>query len=115
MKFAPLQTDQTILKELGYRLARTRRERNITQQELADQAGVGKRSIERLESGAVAVQLTSFIRVCRALDLLEQLDQFIPEPAISPIQLLKLHGKRRRRGSGKKVPPSKPEKWTWGE
>ena len=117
MKFTSLQTDATILKELGYRLARTRLERNITQQELADQAGVSKRSVERLEYGAVALQLTSFIRICRALDLLEHLDLFIPEPGISPMQLLKLHGKKRKRGSGKKIPPEKspPKEWTWGE
>lgn len=44
--------DETILAELGRRLARTRLERNISQQGLATEAGVSKRTVERIEAGA---------------------------------------------------------------
>lgn len=96
-----------------------RLERNLTQAALAEQAGVSKRTVERLESGEVATQLSGFVRVCRALGLVERLDVFIPEPVPSPIAQLKLQGRKRQRASGKRTAlntaPNNASKWTWGE
>ena len=108
-------TDEGILRELGARLGRARLERNWTQAALAEQAGVSKRTVERLESGEVATQLSGFLRVCRALGLAERLDALIPEAVPGPIAQLKLQGKKRQRASGKKNPEAAPKKWTWGE
>ena len=108
-------SDGAVLEELGRRLEALRLGRNQTQAQLARQAGVSKRTIERLESGAVAVQLSGFVRVCRALDLLDRLDAFVPEPLVSPIALLKLRGRSRRRASGKPAPGPAPKAWTWGD
>jgi transcriptional regulator with XRE-family HTH domain len=108
-------SDGSVLQELGRRLAAIRLNRNQTQAQLATLAGVSKRTIERLESGAVAVQLSGFVRVCRALDLLDRLDAFVPEPLVSPIALLKLRGRNRRRASGKPAPGPAPKAWTWGD
>jgi transcriptional regulator with XRE-family HTH domain len=108
-------TDDAILGELGARVARTRLERNLTQAALAEEAGVSKRTVERLESGEVATQLSVFVRVCRALALVERLDAFLPEPVPSPVAQLKLQGRTRLRASGSKLAPKKPKKWTWGE
>lgn len=96
-------------------MAGIRLERNLTQAALAKHAGVSKRTVERLELGEVAMRLSGFVRVCRALGLVERFDAFIPEPVPSPIAQLKLKGKERRRASGKKVAASAPKKWTWGE
>ena len=85
MKITKQATDDVVLAELGGRLARIRLERNLTQGQLAEQAGVSKRTVERLESGAVATQLSGFIRVCRVLGVLERLDTLVPEPVPSPI------------------------------
>ena len=49
-----------------------------------------------LESGRVCT-LSLLIRVLRAMDKLSQLDAFLPEPGLSPIQLAKLKGRERRR------------------
>lgn len=100
---------------VGGRLARARLERNLTQAQLAEQAGVSKRTVERLESGSVATQLSSFIRVCRVLELIERLDALVREPATSPIEQLKLEGRKRWRASPTKKakPPSKA--WEWGD
>jgi transcriptional regulator with XRE-family HTH domain len=73
-------TDEALLKALGERLAGLRLARNLTQQELAEQAGLGLRTVQRLESGAAATQLSGLLRVCRVLGLVEQLDTLIPEP-----------------------------------
>ena len=107
-------TDPAVLSELGERLARSRLERNLTQQQLADEAGVSKRTVERLEAGETATQLSGFIRVCRALDLLDRLDALIREPAPSPIAQLKLRGRRRQRASGERSPKDTETKWQWG-
>ncbi|MEO7998202.1 MAG: helix-turn-helix transcriptional regulator, partial [Gemmatimonadaceae bacterium] len=82
MKIAAALTDDAVIRELGARLAATRLERNLTQADLATEAGVSKRTVERLESGEVAAQLSAFIRVCRVLGLLDRLDVFLPETRI---------------------------------
>jgi transcriptional regulator with XRE-family HTH domain len=115
MKFTSSLSDGVVLEEIGRRLEAIRLDRNQTQAQLATQAGVSKRTIERLESGAVAVQLSGFVRVCRALELLDRLDAFVPEPQASPIALLKLRGRNRRRASGKPVPGPALKAWTWGD
>ena len=115
MKFTHGLSDVVVIEEIGRRLEAIRLGRNQTQAQLAAQAGVSKRTIERLESGAVAVQLSGFVRVCRALDLLDRLDTFVPEPLASPIALLKLRGRSRRRASGKPAPGPAPKAWTWGD
>ncbi len=115
MKIESLLTDEAILGELGTRVARTRLERNLTQAALAEQAGVSKRTVERLEAGEVATQLSVFVRVCRALGLVDRLEELIPEPLPSPVAQLKLQGRTRRRASGSKIAPKKPTKWSWGE
>jgi hypothetical protein len=81
---------------------------------LATQAGVAKRTVERLEAGAVATQLSGFIRVCRVLDLIERFDLLVPEPVPSPVAQLKMAGRKRQRASTAR--PAKPaaKKWRWG-
>jgi len=115
MKITENITDESVLRELGERLTAVRLERNLTQAALAEQAGVSKRTVERLESGQVATQLSGFLRVCRTLGLLERFDALVPEPLPSPIAQLKLQGKKRRRASGKRAAARTPGNWTWGE
>lgn len=114
MKITKQATDAAILSELGGRLARLRLERNLTQAQLAEQAGVSKRTVERLESGGVATQLSGFIRVCRVLDLVERFDLLVPEPVPSPVEQLKLRGRKRQRASAKRKAKASPKKWQWG-
>ena len=118
MKIQKYLTDEAVLSELGSRLQRTRLERNLTQRELAAEAGVERKVLQRIEAGE-SVTLTGFIRVLRALGLLDALNQFVPEPTPSPIELMQLHGKRRRRASGarlKSLPTQTQETpWHWGD
>jgi putative transcriptional regulator len=116
MKIEANSTDKVVLRELGERLARTRLERNLSQQRMAEEAGVSKRTIERLEAGE-PVKSNSLIRVLRALGLLEALDRLVPEPLPSPIERLALQGRRRRRaGSPRSAPGSAGgAPWRWGD
>lgn len=115
MRITGQLTDASILKELGARLTGARLGRNLTQAALAEQAGVSKRTVERLESGEVAAQLSGFLRVCRILGLLEGFDTLVPETTITPMEQLKQQGRKRQRASGRKAVSAKPKKWTWGE
>lgn len=107
-------TDEAVLSELGRRLARVRLEKNITQAQLAAQAGVSKRTIERLESGEVAAQLSGFIRVCRALGILERFELLVPEPVPSPLAQLKYRQRERKRAWSVSEPGPTNRKWEWG-
>ena len=88
MSIQRLMTDEALLQELGRRIAKQRLERNLSQAQLAEQAGISKRTLERLEAGAAATQLSLLLRVLRQLDLLERLDLLLPEPQPSPLALL---------------------------
>lgn len=116
MKMHNSLNDLAILIEIGSRFERERLNRNLSQAQLAELAGVSKSTIERLESGSVAVQLSGFIRVCRALDFIERLDAAFPEQGPSPMALLKLRDKSRKRAYRAGASKKKPEtKWEWDE
>lgn len=116
MKLENSNSDQVVLEELGSRLARRRLDRNLTQSELAHEAGVSRATIERLEAGH-AVKSSSLIRVLRSLDQLAALDRLIPEPVPSPIERIRLSGRQRRRAAGSRTmrPSQDHEPWTWGD
>ena len=78
-------TDRRVLAELGDRLARQRLNRNLTQDQLAREAGVSKRTVVRLENGQSS-QVTNLVRILRALSLLGNLDVLVPAPLASPIE-----------------------------
>jgi transcriptional regulator with XRE-family HTH domain len=106
-------SDDAVLAELGARLRRQRLELNRTQAALAHEAGVSKSTVERLEAGE-SVQLSSLVRVLRALGLSERLELAVPAPLPSPITLLERDGAARQRASGPvAAAPTAP--WTWGD
>jgi transcriptional regulator with XRE-family HTH domain len=116
-------TDEALLRLIGERLARLRLSKNLTQGQLAEQAGLGLRTVQRLERGEAATHLSGFVRVCRVLGLVERFDAFLPEPAASPMMQLaqlKRYGHPRKRATGRKAngetTSRQPQKkWTWGE
>jgi transcriptional regulator with XRE-family HTH domain len=115
MKIGYQITDEAILRELGRRLANARLQRNLTQTQLATESGVSKSTVQRLELGAAATQLSGFIRVCRVLGVIERFDLLVPEPVPSPVEQLKLAGRKRQRASAAKPAKSPAKKWQWGD
>lgn len=109
------RSDPAVLQELGRRLTDARLAHNLTQAALAQEAGVSKRTVERLESGEVASRLSALVRVLRVLGLLERLEALVPEQTISPVEQLKLEGRRRKRASGRRVKVPATRTWTWGD
>ena len=115
MKLTNRSVPHFVQIELGRRIAGIRLNRNITQSALARSAGVGKSTLERLETGVVATRLSAFIRICCALNLVDRLEAMFPEPGPSPVALMKLRGKERRRASGKRQKKHTHKPWTWGD
>jgi len=116
MKISRLFTDEAILTELGVRIARRRLELQLTQGNLAEQAGVAKRTVERIEAGASA-QMSSLIRVFRVLELLPNLELLLPDVQPSPMDLLRQKGKVRQRASGQRQAnrTKEPQPWSWDD
>jgi transcriptional regulator with XRE-family HTH domain len=113
MKLTAQQSDTVILGELGKRLAAARLERNLTQADLATEAGVAKRTLERLEAGQSS-QLANLIRVVRALRLAANFDLLVPETPPSPIAELELRGRQRERASPR-AKRETPKPWRWDD
>jgi transcriptional regulator with XRE-family HTH domain len=91
-------TDQEILQELVNRIRKKRLMVNLTQKELALTAGIHFNSVVRFERGKT-ISLLTFIQILRVLNELDGLNTFMPDPGISPVQLLKLKGKEKMRAS----------------
>lgn len=115
MRLSETLTDDAALRELGQRLMSIRLEQNLTQSALAEKAGVGLHSLQRLESGEAATRLSGFLRILRALNQLERLEAVFPETQVSPLALIHLHGRKRQRASRTKAgdEPTAPSTWTW--
>lgn len=98
MKFHKSDNPSYIAEVVGLRLKRARLNRDMTQVEVADRAWVSKRTVLKAEKGDV--RLADLIAILRALEMLDEINSFLPEPPLSPIELLKLRGKIRKRASG---------------
>lgn len=114
MRIENENSDKAVLDELGARLARTRLEQNVSQEQLASDAGVSKSTVERIETGR-EVKLTSLVRILRALGRLELLDQLVPEPLPSPIERARIQGRQRQRAaeSRHKDEANPSRVWQW--
>lgn len=106
-------SDQAILNEIGSRISRYRLNKNMTQKQLAHEAGLSLSTIQRLETGA-SIQLLKLLQVLHALNLSNNMELFIPDVAVSPLQQLSMKGKVRRRAS--RTEKNRHEThWTWGD
>lgn len=113
MRITTLTADDAALAEVGRRIAEDRLAKAMTQAQLAEAAGVSKRTVERLEDGG-SIQMGNLIRCLRALDKLDALDQLLPETPPNPIALLERHGKTRQRARPDDAAgTAKP--WAWGD
>lgn len=87
-----------ISEQLGERLKQARLNRNITQEHMARQIGVSRRTVINAEKGQVTLE--NLVAILQVLGLVSQLDSFLPAQPLSPVQLMKLQGTRRQRASG---------------
>ena len=106
-------TSVSLCAELGARLAKIRLSRNVTQEALAREAGIGLRTLRRLEAGG-SCTLDSFLRIVIILGLADHLLSTIPAQDIRPIERIGARRSERKRARpARHQAPQKP--WAWGE
>lgn len=115
MNFHNAASEQ-IIKALGQRLNEIRLSQNISQADLARDAGVSRSTLTRLADGR-PVSLDSFIRVMKALNLTDQLAALLPDPTIRPVDRVRLKGTERQRASTKASDDLKENSapWVWAD
>ena len=102
-------TSKAYVREIGERIKLLRINRELTQSDLADVSGVSIRSISRFEQGE-DIQLGNFIKILKALNLQNNLDQLVPDIKTYPSYQLQKKPKQRVR---KKT--IKTGKFKWGD
>lgn len=106
MRIDHLTPEQAILSELGSRLASVRKQRNVSQETLASEAGIGVATLRRIEDGKDS-KLGSWLRLLKALEMHAAIDNLLPENFRSPMA----DAKRQRRNKDTHSPAS----FTWGD
>lgn len=96
-------TTEEILVEAGERLRRYRLQQNRTVAEIAKEAGVAVRTVERAEAGERPT-FETVVRLLRALGRVDALDAFLPAPLVSPLQLAEMSGRERQRAGTPRRP-----------
>ncbi|MES2589370.1 MAG: helix-turn-helix transcriptional regulator [Bacteroidota bacterium] len=94
-------SDDAIIKTIGDFIKHHRLEKNITQKELSEKAGINRTTLAELESGR-RCQLLTLIQVLRMLDKLYIFDEFEIKQRISPIKLAELEMNKRQRATSNK-------------
>lgn len=107
----PTLNTARVAVELGERIARYRIARNLTQKDLAAEAGVDRTTIVRLEKGKGT--LDTLIRVMSALAIEKRLLDLVPGTAINPLDHLQKAGKQRKRV--RKTTEADDQPWSWAE
>ncbi len=108
-----IATSEQIEQFLYGQLKRIRLSRNFTQTQLAQKSGVAFRTVKRLEGGQ-SVSLNTFIRVMMALDLQQNLETFLPDPTIRPIERVNTGGSERKRARPIQSDTDNST-WVWGD
>lgn len=114
MKIDKLTPDQAILKELGQRLARLRKQQALSQTRLAEEAGVGVATVRRIEGGQDS-QMETWIKLCKALGMVSAIDQFMPETLTSPMQQVLSGSKRKKVNAPTDTKEASAEYIKWGD
>ena len=108
-----LATSDQIEAALCKRLESIRLARNITQAQLAEEAGVSPRTIGRLEKGQ-GVSMDTFIRIMMALRIQQSLEALLPDPTVRPIERVGIGDGERKRARPIQSNDKRPT-WSWGD
>lgn len=92
--YSEVTSDAEIMASIGRRLAALRKAAGLNQAAAAAQAALDRSTVSRAEQGDNPTLLT-IVRLLRVYGRLAALESFIPEPGVSPMQLVR---EARRRG-----------------
>jgi len=107
-------SDPAIVAELGTRLKQIRLQQNLSQEKLAEKAGLSRSAISEMENGKAATSLLTIVQVLRVLDHLNLLDNWQSAEPLNPLQMVKFTGAKRLRATKKTRKLTKEEiEWEW--
>lgn len=95
-----LKTDQEMLGELAGKCREIRLRQNMTQQDVAERAGIAVRSYRRFEQEG-QISLERFVAVIRALNRFPELESLLNAPPITDIRELDHPAPQRKRARRK--------------
>lgn len=109
-----LLTNPQIEQELGKRLKDHRLDLNLSQEEIATRSGLSRRTITAIENGEGST-LSTLIAMLRAMNALDTLENFLPDPGISPMAMTSMlqDAPRKYASKPRKTPPATT--WKWGD
>ncbi len=93
-------SDPAIVSQLGTFLRQIRLQQNLTQEQVAEKAGLSRSAISDMENGRTVASLLTTVQVLRALQQLNLFDNWQVSSQVSPLQVAKLTGRERLRASG---------------
>ncbi|HBL74986.1 MAG: hypothetical protein A2W90_06555 [Bacteroidetes bacterium GWF2_42_66] len=102
-------SDVAIAEKIAVFIKHTRLELNKTQNDLAFEAGITRRTLTAIESGKKNLNVITLIQILRALNSLHVLDGLKVTTQISPLQLAKLEQEKRKRATSVKQENKKPK------
>ena len=111
-------SNQHIMAEIGSRFSAARINMDISQAELSDRSGVSPKTIGHLENGRKSTGLLNMIAIMRALNLIHEIEHFMPKPPPSAKSFIAEGGKvkvRKRASSNSNQRQGGASKWKWGD
>jgi len=111
-------SNQHIMTEIGSRFAAARINMDISQAELSNRCGVSPKTIGHLENGRKSTGLLNMIAILRALNLIHEMEHFMPKPPPSAKSFIAEGGKikvRQRASSNSNQREGGVAEWKWGD
>ncbi len=105
------------IKTFGKRLEAYRVARGIRQEDLAQQAGLSRSTLHRMETGRGGT-LDSLFRIMKALEISDRLLNLVPDASVSPLDPGSAREARRKRvryPATRSGQYGKSGEWRWGE
>ena len=74
-----LLTDDDIVRDLANRFEKLRVNKHLKEMDLEELAGISRKTLYNFRHGAASINLKSFIRLLRAVDVVDRLQLIFPE------------------------------------
>jgi transcriptional regulator with XRE-family HTH domain len=108
-----IASSEQIVEALGQQVQQIRLSRNMTQAQIAQEAGISVRTVRNFEHGE-STSLLTFVRLLSALGIQGNLSLLLPDPTVRPVDRIEAEEKRRQRARPTAKPPG-GSGWSWGD
>lgn len=100
-------SDQAIASAIVAHVQALRLKKNVSLEDVAKNAGISRQTLYALLNQGKGT-LINLVAVLRAIGELERLTSLLEEVPLSPLQVIRMEGKKRQRASGRRDVSKKP-------